>query len=578
MFKKIKLKNLTIIISFVMVLVIGLAGVVAITGANTINENVDEIYNNSLKATELVLQVKGNVQDIRANLNLLVYEENPEKQQELIQVNNDLLEQDNQMLAAYEAIPYEWVDGERAAFDALKGNLAIWREIMDKQIIANMEAGNAQLAREALPELIEARKQVMVEMDKLVDLSMKKAEQTYLASEKTYAGVVKLIIVFLVLGLSVGLGLGLIVRKAILKPLETISKILKRLASYDLHFDEENKDEMALLEYKNEIGDLGENLATVQKELIFMVQELGTSIEDLSAKSEELSASSEEILAQLEDVTKSSEDISKETQNTSAATEELLASVEEVTSSIEGLASKAEEGSNNAVKFKERASKVEKDGQNAFDNVKVIYTEKEEKILQAMQKVKVVEEVKVMAETIANIADQTNLLALNAAIEAARAGEAGKGFSVVADEIRKLAEQSGTAVDKIKEVIVEVQDAFANISDNSNEILNFMKGDITMQLENFVKAGGQYYEDADYVNNLSEQLAQMTAEINTTISQVSTVVQNITHGAQDVADKSGAILDNVSENTNGMLQIAATAQDQANMAQKLNEIVQKFKL
>lgn len=578
MFKKIKLKTLTLIISLVMVLVVGATGAVAILGANSINNNVDELYNNSLKGTNLVLDVESDIQEIRANLNLFVHEEDSKKQRELINLCMVLIEDYNGMLDEYEAIPYDWLAGERAAFDALRDNLDVWHNLIDQRIVANVQKGKMDAARAALPEIMQQREKVVAEMDKLVDLSALKAEQVYEASKATYAGVFKLIIICLALGLGVSTSLGVIIRRLILAPITTVSNILKRLANYDLHFYEENEDEIALLEHENEIGELTGDIATVQKQFTFIITEITESIDDLSAKSEELSAASEEILAQLEDVSSSSGDISKETQNTSAATQQLLASVEEMTSTIDGLSEKAEEGRRNSADFKERASAVEVDGQRAFDNVTVLYTEKEKNILEAMQKVEVVEEVKVMAETISTIADQTNLLALNAAIEAARAGEAGRGFSVVADEIRKLAEQSGSAVDKIQEVIVEVQDAFANISENSTEILSFMQEDVTVQFENFVKAGGQYNADADYVSELSDQLARMTAEINANITEVGTVVQNIAGGAQDVADKSGTILENVNENSNGMNEIAQTAQDQSSMAQNLNEIVQKFKL
>ena len=153
---------------------------------------------------------------------------------------------------------------------------------------------------------------------------------------------------------------------------------------------------------------------------------------------------------------------------------QISASVQEVDSSINELSGKAMEGSNNANESKKRAEDVQNNSKKAIDETKKIYAEKENKMLQVIENRKVVDRIKIMADTIGDIAEQTNLLALNAAIEAARAGEQGKGFAVVAEEVRTLAEQSSEAVIDIQDTIVKVQEAFNNSIDTGNDILNFI--------------------------------------------------------------------------------------------------------
>ncbi|MDZ5010777.1 methyl-accepting chemotaxis protein, partial [Clostridium perfringens] len=129
------------------------------------------------------------------------------------------------------------------------------------------------------------------------------------------------------------------------------------------------------------------------------------------------------------------------------------------------------DGSNNAIEIKNRATKVKKDSKIAKENTNEIYIEIEKDVLKNIEQGKVVNDIKIMADSIENIAGQTNLLALNAAIEAARAGEQGRGFSVVAEEVRKLAEQSSSAVVEIQNTIESVKKVFNKSIDTGSDIL-----------------------------------------------------------------------------------------------------------
>jgi methyl-accepting chemotaxis protein len=236
------------------------------------------------------------------------------------------------------------------------------------------------------------------------------------------------------------------------------------------------------------------------------------------------------------------------------------------------------EGSNNANQSKERAIAVKNNNQKAIDETRRIYAEKQKKMKKAIEDGKVVDNIKVMADTIGSIAGQTNLLALNAAIEAARAGEQGKGFAVVAEEVRKLAEQSAQAVINIQDTIVKVQQAFKSSIDTGTDILEFINIQVNEQFDAYGETGNQYYNDSDFVSKMSEEIAAMSEEITATVGQVSQVVQNMAEKSQKSSIESEIIKKNVDETTKAMEQVALTAQSQAEIAQKLNEIVQKFKI
>lgn len=191
---------------------------------------------------------------------------------------------------------------------------------------------------------------------------------------------------------------------------------------------------------------------------------------------------------------------------------------------------------------------------------------------------KVVEKIISMADTIANISDQTNLLALNASIEAARAGELGRGFAVVANEVKSLAQQSAEEVINVKDTIEEVQIAFKSLSENSNKLLRFINENILPQFKSFVEAGEQYGKDGDFVNNMSEDLAQMSEEISTTVNQVVSSIQSISEDVLRSSQDVSSIQEEISASSEAMSHVVNAASQQSDLAQKLSEVIAKFKV
>lgn len=274
----------------------------------------------------------------------------------------------------------------------------------------------------------------------------------------------------------------------------------------------------------------------------------------------------------------STEKIAKGTQDLSATTEEVNASMEEIGISTNNLASKADESATSASEINKRAIGIKEKATESMKQNNIIYEEKKTNIIKAIEDGKVVEDVKMMADSIGIISEQTNLLALNAAIEAARAREQGRGFAVVAEEVKKLAEQSSEAVTKIQNMVTQVKNAFDALSSSGEDMLDYMINSVKPSYTLLLDTGIQYEKDAEFVINMATEISNSTKQMNEVVEQVNLAVQGVSSTAEESATDSEEVLASISEITKAVEQVAESAQDQAELAQNLNDLVQRFKI
>ena len=459
---------------------------------------------------------------------------------------------------------------EKALYEKLHTE---WNDFVEKnaeilELSNKMNTKNAVLTSFSGTALFD---KMHTDLDSLIKMHQKQGKQINEDSNKEFTNVTYTTLISVIVAFVLTILIAVVLIRSIRKPLTKLSMQVKEVAEGNLVL------EPLEIKNKDEIGELASNVNTMTSNLKELIESVVYNSQLVASTSEELSASAEETSRASEQITSSIINIAEGAEQQEKSSLEAFTVVKEISTGMEQAASSIQTVAENSLSTSEKAVYGNKVLVKTVNQMNMIHdtVNNTSNIVNSLGEKS--DEIGKIVTIITEIAEQTNLLALNAAIEAARAGEQGKGFAVVADEVKKLAEQSRSAAGQISGLVGFIQNEVKKV------ITSMSEGSI--EIKNGIDLVSESGENFNHIVKMIEEVSAQTQEVSAIFEQINasshSIINIVERTAEISAEASGqsqSVAAAAEQQNASMEEMSASADILSKMAEELQDTVKTFKV